>query len=159
MNEQLTRREALVAALAATALGGGALVRPGAARAAATANVGVILPLSRPGDFVAGGNVLKTAQLWAAWVNGRGGVDGQRVVLKIYDDKRDAERGAKAVVKAITKDRCSVILAGWDSAVALAEIEEAHRLGTPFFVSYAWSPDVTGPATPRSCASGRTGTC
>lgn len=149
MNEQLTRREALVAALAATALGGGALVRPGTARAAATANVGVILPLSRPGDFVAGGNVLKTAQLWAAWVNGRGGVDGQRVVLKTYDDKRDSERGAKAVVKAITKDRCSVILGGWDSAVALAEIEEAHRLGTPFFVSYAWSPDVTRAGHPE----------
>ncbi len=143
MNEQLTRRDALVAALAATALGGGALVRPVAARAAATANVGVILPLSRPGDLVAGGNVLKAAKLWAAWVNGRGGVDGQRVALKIYDDKRDPERGARAVVSAITKDRCSVILGGWDSGVALAEIEEANRLGTPFFVSYAWSPDVT----------------
>ena len=143
MNEQLTRREALVATLAATALGGGALVRPVAARAAAAANVGVILPLSRPGDHVAGGNVLKAAKLWAAWINGRGGVDGQRVALKIYDDKRDSERGAKAVVNAITKDRCSMILGGWDSGVALAEIEEAHRLGTPFFVSYAWSPDVT----------------
>jgi branched-chain amino acid transport system substrate-binding protein len=149
VNEHLTRREALVAALAATALGGGALVRPAAARAAATANVGVILPLSRPGDVDAGSNVLKTAHLWASFVNGRGGVDGQRVALKIYDDKRDAERGAKAVVKAITKDRCSVILAGWDSGVALAEIEEAHRLGTPFFVSYAWSPDVTKAGYPE----------
>jgi branched-chain amino acid transport system substrate-binding protein len=149
MDEQLTRREALVATLAATALGGGALVRPVAARAAATANVGVILPLSRPGDLVAGGNVLKAAQLWAAWINGRGGVDGQRVVLKIYDDKHDSERGAKAVVDAITKKRCSVILGGWDSGVALAEIEEAHRLGTPFFVSYAWSPDVTRAGHPE----------
>ena len=50
MNEQLTRREALASALAAAALGGGALLRPASARAAAagTARIGVILPLSKP---------------------------------------------------------------------------------------------------------------
>ncbi|MDX6598423.1 MAG: branched-chain amino acid transport system substrate-binding protein [Gaiellales bacterium] len=150
MNEQLTRREALVAALAATTLGGGALVRPVAAHAAAAAaNVGVILPLSAGGDLVAGGNVLKVAKLWTSWVNGRGGVDGQRVALKVYDDMSHPEPAAKAVAQAITRDHCSVILAGWDSAVALAEIEEAHRLGVPFFVSYAWSPDVTRAGYPE----------
>jgi branched-chain amino acid transport system substrate-binding protein len=150
VDEQLTRRDALVAALAATALGGGALVRPAAARAAtAAANIGVILPLSASADQVAGANVLKVAKLWATWINGRGGVDGQRVTIRTYDDMSRAEPGAKAVARAITKDRCSVILAGWDSAVALAEIEEAHRLGVPFFVSYAWSPDVTKAGYPE----------
>jgi branched-chain amino acid transport system substrate-binding protein len=149
MNEQLTRREALVAALAATAVGGGALVRPRAARAAATARIGVILPLSRPGDQVAGANVLKAARLWADWVNGRGGVDGQRVALNVYDEKADPERGAKAVVRAVTKDHCAAILAGWDSSVALAEIDEAHKLGTPLFVCYAWSADVTKAGYPE----------
>jgi branched-chain amino acid transport system substrate-binding protein len=150
VNEQLTRREALVAALAATTLGGGALVRPRAAHAAtAAANVGVILPLAASADQVPGSDVLKVAKLWASWVNARGGVDGQRVVLKIYDDASQAEAGARAVTRAITKDRCSVILAGWDSGVALAEIDEAHRLGVPFFVSYAWSPDVTKAGYPE----------
>ncbi len=143
MNDELTRREALVAALAATAAGGAVLARPRAARAAAIANVGVILPLSKPGDLVAGGNVLKTAQLWASWINGRGGVNGQRVTLKVYDDKRDPQRGARAVARAITKDRCSVILAGWNSGVAVAEIEEAHRRKTPLFLSYSWSSELT----------------
>ena len=44
---------------------------------------------------------------------------------------------------AVTKDGCAVILAGWDSDVALAEIEEAHRTRSPMFVAYAWSPDIT----------------
>jgi branched-chain amino acid transport system substrate-binding protein len=151
VNEQLTRREALVAALAATALGGGALARPVAARAATTANarIGVILPLSRPGDLVEGRNVLDTARLWADLVNDRGGVNGQRVALKVYDDKRDAERGARAVVHAVTVNRCAVILGGWDSAVARAEIEEAHRLATPLFVSYAWSSEITKAGYPE----------
>jgi branched-chain amino acid transport system substrate-binding protein len=149
MNDHLTRREALVAALAATAFGGGALARPAAARAAATANIGVILPLSKPGDTVAGNNILNAAKLWASWVNGRNGVDGQDVALKVYDDRRNTERGAKAVVSAVEQDRCSVILGGWDSAVVLAEIEEAHRLATPFFVSYAWSSDITKAGYPE----------
>jgi ABC-type branched-subunit amino acid transport system substrate-binding protein len=150
VNEQLTRREALVAALAATALGGGVLARPGPARAAAaTARVGVILPLSRPGDAVAGANVLKAAQMWAEWVNGNGGVDGQRVVLKTYDEKANPDLGAKAVVEAVSKDHCSVILAGWDSSVALAEIEQAHTLRTPLFVSYAWSSEITQASYPE----------
>ncbi len=150
MKEQLTRRDALVAALAATTLGGGALLRPRAAHAATpAANIGVILPLSSSGDQVAGANVLKVAKLWSSWVNGRGGVDGQRVTLKIHDDTGHAEPAAKAVARAITDENCCVILAGWDSGVALAEIEEAHRLGVPFFVSYAWSPDVTKAGYPE----------
>ena len=150
MNEQLTRREALVAALAATALGGGALLRPVAARGAtATATVGVILPLSHPGDSVAGNNILHTAQLWVDWVNKHGGVNGQHISLKVYDDKHDPNIGAKAVVTAVTKDHCSVILAGWDSPIVLAEIEEAHRLKTPFFVAYAWAAGITEAGYPE----------
>jgi branched-chain amino acid transport system substrate-binding protein len=149
MNDHLTRREALVAALAATALGGGAFARPAAGRASATANIGVVAPLSRPGDQVAGGNILKAAQLWVSWINGRGGVGGQPVALKTYDDKNSREGGAAAVVRAITKDHCSAIFAGWDSKVAQAEIIEAHRLATPFFVSYAWSTEITQAGYPE----------
>jgi branched-chain amino acid transport system substrate-binding protein len=149
VNEHLTRREALVAALAAATLGSGALARPAAGRALATANIGVVVPLSRPGDQVAGGNILKAAQLWVSWVNGRGGVGGQPVALKMYDDKNSRERGAAAVVRAITKDHCSAMFAGWDSKVAQAEIAEAHRLATPLFVSYAWSTEITQAGYPE----------
>jgi branched-chain amino acid transport system substrate-binding protein len=143
MHEHLTRREALVAALAAATLGSGALVRPATSRAAETARVGMILPLSKPADTVAGNNLLKPAQLWVDWINGRGGVDGQHVELRTYDDNGRAERGAQNVVRAVSKDKCVVILGGWDSGVAQAEIEQAHNLGTPMFVSYAWSVNIT----------------
>ena len=115
MNEHLTRREALVAALAATALGGQALARPRAARAATAVNIGVILPLSHPGDSVARQQHPQSARLWADWVNGHGGVNGRQVTLKIYDSKADPDRGTKNLVNAVTKDGCAVILAGWDS--------------------------------------------
>jgi branched-chain amino acid transport system substrate-binding protein len=150
VNEQLTRREALVAALAATALGGGALMRPPSARAATAATrIGVILPLSKPGDSVAGGNILKAAQMWADWINAAGGVGGRKVELKTYDEKSKPALGVKAITKAITKDACSAILAGWDSPVVLAEIEEAHKLATPYFVSYAWASEITKRSYPE----------
>ena len=82
--------------------------------------------------------MLKSARLWADWVNGRGGVDGQRVALKVYDDKGDPDRGGKAVVHAVTEDQCAVILGGWDSSVAAAEIAEAHSYRVPMFLAYAW---------------------
>ena len=90
---------------------------PASARAAtATARIGVILPLSKPGDSVAGSNMLKSAQLWVDWVNSHGGVDGQHVELKVYDDKADPRRGVKNVVRGDHEDHCSVILAGWASS-------------------------------------------
>ena len=39
--------------------------------------------------------------------------------------------------------------AGWDSTVVLAEIEQAHKLHTPFFVSYAWSSEITQKSYPE----------
>src|ERR1700704_133927 len=58
VNEHLTRRDALVAALAVTALGGQALARPRPSRAAAMCNIGVILPLSHSPDSDAAANIL-----------------------------------------------------------------------------------------------------
>jgi ABC-type branched-subunit amino acid transport system substrate-binding protein len=143
VNEHLTRRDALVAALAATALGGRALARPMAARAAASVNIGVILPLSHSPDVDAANNILTSARLWADWVNGRGGVLGRQVAIKLYDSRADPARASRNLVHAVTKDGCSVILAGWDSNVALAEIRVAHQYKVPMFVAYAWSPDIT----------------
>jgi branched-chain amino acid transport system substrate-binding protein len=149
VNEHLTRRDALVAALAVTALGGQALARPRAARAAATCNIGVILPLSHSPDSDAAGNILKSARLWVDWVNGRGGVNGSQVAIKLYDSRADPARAGRNLVRAVTKDGCVVILAGWDSDVALAEINVAHEYKVPMFVAYAWSPDITKASYPE----------
>ena len=109
----------------------------------------MILPLSSSGDQVAGGNVLKVAKLWSRL--GQRPRRRRRAARQAQDPRRHGPRrtGGKAVARAITDENCSVILAGWDSGVALAEIEEAHRLGVPFFVSYAWSPDVTKAGYPE----------
>ena len=42
-----------------------------------------------------------------------------------------------------------MILAGWDSRVVLAEIRRRTAWRSPFFVSYAWSPDITKAGYPE----------
>jgi branched-chain amino acid transport system substrate-binding protein len=143
VTEQLTRRDALVAALAVTALGGQALARPRLARAAAVTNIGVILPLSKPADSVAGTNILNSARLWVEWVNSTGGVGGQHVAIKAYDSHAEPNRAVASLLRAVTKDGCVVILGGWDSPVATAEITAAHKQRVPMFVAYAWSQNIT----------------
>ena len=36
-----------------------------------------------------------------------------------------------------------MILGGWDSSVAAAEIADAHSYHVPMFLAYAWDPDLT----------------
>ena len=132
MHEQLTRREALVAALAATTLGSGALLRP----ALCTRRHGHG-PHRRDHAAVEVGRSVggrQRAQDRTAvaidWVNSRGGLDGQRVDARGL--RRQGRSGPRRqnFVRAVNHDHCSVILAGWDSGVALAEMEEAHKLGS-----------------------------
>ena len=40
-------------------------------------------------------------------------------------------------------DQCAVILGGWDSSVAAAEIADAHSYKVPMFLAYAWDPGLT----------------
>lgn len=103
----------------------------------------VILPLSKSPDSAPAKNVLGVAKLWADWVNGRGGVDGQRVVLQTYDSMGNPKLAGKFATRAVTKDGCAMLLGGYDSFDALAEIEVAHQYKVPMFVNYAWSSDVT----------------
>ena len=67
-------------------------------------NIGVILPLSKPADWVAGTNILNSARLWADWVNGTGGVGGQHVAIKAYDSHAEPNRAVGSLVRAVTKD-------------------------------------------------------
>ena len=156
VNEQLTRREALVAALRRD----GARWRgAGAPRGCACGRDGDRqhrrhpARSRKPGDH---GGRQQRAQGGAS--SGPHGSTAAAASTASASPSRSTttsatpQRGASAVVHAITKDHCSLILGGWDSKVALAEIEEAHRLATPFFVSYAWSPDDHEARLPRGRA-------
>ena len=102
------------------------------------ATIGVILPLS-PGNRRTRrrDNVLKS-RTWTAWVNGAA-ASTVSASPSSSTTPRATLSAPQGLCTADHEGHCAIILAGWDSGVALAEIE--RRTGWESrFVTYAWYP-------------------
>lgn len=128
---------------------GAALALPGVASAADPIRLGLVSPLSEPGDARSGAAIKRTADLWVKITNEAGGIDGTPVELAVYDDQGRVEVGASAVERAITEAGVAAILGIWSSSVALAQIEVAHRYNVPILAFYSWTDDLTGKNYPQ----------
>ena len=75
--------------------------------------------LSREGNYVKDGYTL-----WMEEVNKRGGIkvgnDRYKVEIIFYDDKTDAQTGAKLTEKLITQDKVNFLLGPYGSGITLA---------------------------------------
>lgn len=111
--------------------------------------LGLVSPLSEPGDARSGDAIKKTADLWIKETNAAGGVKGRQFKLAVYDDQGKVEVGAAGVERAINDAKASAILGVWSSSVTLAQIEVAKRYNVPLLAFYSWSDDVTGKNYPQ----------
>ncbi|MDQ2802195.1 MAG: ABC transporter substrate-binding protein, partial [Pseudomonadota bacterium] len=144
----LTRRTLLVASstLAAAASFGTALARDWTS---GPITLGLVTPLSEPGDARSGQAILGTAKLWVKIVNAAGGINHRPVELAVFDDAGKVEVGAQGVERAITEKNASAVLGMWSSSVTLAEMEIAKRYNVPLLTFYSWSDDVTAKNYPQ----------
>jgi len=140
---RITRRTLLASTLAAS------LALPVGAQADDPIRLGLVSPLSEPGDARSGAAIQRTAELWAEVVNAGGGIDGRPVELAIYDDQGRVEVGASAVERAITEGNVSAILGIWSSSVVLAQMEVVNRYNVPMLAFYSWADDITGKNYPQ----------
>ncbi|PZO79470.1 MAG: hypothetical protein DI629_08785 [Mesorhizobium amorphae] len=140
----LSRRALLGAAAVLGLLGG-----PLAAQAADPIVLGLVSPLSEPGDARSGDAIKKTADLWVKLANEAGGVSGRPVELAVYDDQGKVEVGSSAMERAITEANASAILGIWSSSVALAQMEVAKGYNVPLMAFYSWSDDITAKNYPQ----------
>lgn len=111
--------------------------------------LGLVSPLSEPGDARSGEAIKKTADLWVKMTNEAGGIDGKKVRLAVYDDQGKVEVGAAAVERAVTEGHASAILGIWSSSVALAQMEVAKRYNVPILAFYTWADEFTGKNYPQ----------
>lgn len=111
--------------------------------------LGLVTPLSEPGDAKSGQAIRRTAELWIKVVNDAGGINKRPVQLAIYDDAGKVEVGAQGVERAITEKHASAILGMWSSSVVLAQMEVAKRYNVPMMTFYSWSDDVTAKNYPQ----------
>jgi branched-chain amino acid transport system substrate-binding protein len=106
--------------------------------------LGVLTPLSPPGDASAGQFIVRGAKMAAEDVNARGGVlGGRKIELVIEDDSGTPEKGAAGFRKLATQDQVSAVVGQFHSSVMAAVQVLAEQFQVPVFATQASAKDIT----------------
>jgi branched-chain amino acid transport system substrate-binding protein len=81
------------------------------------------------------GRQVNAIKLWVDEVNGRGGLLGHKIALRLLDDKSDTQTSIKLYEKLITEDKVDILLAPYSSGIteAVANVNERYKMP---FVAY-----------------------
>src|SRR6266487_5153376 len=109
-----------------------ALTSPAFAQGAV--KIGVLTPLSPPGDASAGQFIVRGAKMGAEAVNTRGGVlGGRQIELVVEDDAGTPEKGVAGLRKLATQDQVVAVIGQFHSSVMLAVQDLAEQFKVPLF--------------------------
>ncbi len=135
-------RRTVMAAVAASSM----LAAFGAYPAAAQDPIvlGVIAPLSPPGETALGQLVKRGAELGAEYLNEKGGILGRKVVLSVQDSAGKNEQGVAAYRKLVTQEKAVAVFGFVHSGVNIAVNEVAKEMGVPTMGTQTGAGDVTG---------------
>jgi branched-chain amino acid transport system substrate-binding protein len=111
--------------------------------------LGALAPLSSPGSYQQGKELLLGMQWAVDDMNDAGGLLGKRVELVIEDTQGKPPAGATAVEKLITRDKVVGVAGEYHSSVCNAEIEVFHRYGIPFVIGSCWFDGLTAKGYPE----------
>jgi branched-chain amino acid transport system substrate-binding protein len=107
--------------------------------------IGVLIPLSPPGDYAAGKRMLWGAELGIKYINEvMGGVLGGRPVqLALEDDQGTPAEGVAGYRRLVTKEGVIAVVGQFHSSVCLAVNEVAKELGVALFSTAASAAKIT----------------
>ncbi len=134
----MKRREIVLAA--ALAAGFGAW---GASAEAQDINVGLIVPLSAPGDATGGQLIRRGAEIGVEMINAQGGVMGKKFKLSVQDSQGTPQAGVAAYRRLVTEDKVVAVPGFFHSSVAIAVNEVAKEMGVPTISVQASASDIT----------------
>src|SRR6201992_3940324 len=126
------------AALAATAAGI-CLSAPAYAQSGEPIKIGVIAA----GQWIAGADTGRGAQIAADEINTKGGLCGRKVEIVTYDNKSLSADSIRAFQRAVSEDKVSAVIASYISEVVLALEPWASRLKMPLITPGAASNEIT----------------
>src|SRR2546430_16232611 len=96
--------------------------------------IGVLTPLSPPGDAAAGQFIVRGAKMGAEDVNARGGVlGGRKIELVIEDDSGTPEKGSAGFRKLASQDQAVAGVGQFHSSVMAAAQGPGERFQGPRF--------------------------
>jgi branched-chain amino acid transport system substrate-binding protein len=120
---RLLPRSGLLAALAGITLFGAPAAR-------ADITIGSVLSVTGPASFL-GDPEKKTLEMVAAEINAKGGINGEKLKLVIYDDGGDANQARTFATRLIEEDKVDALLAGSTTATTMAIIPLAEEAQVP----------------------------
>jgi branched-chain amino acid transport system substrate-binding protein len=106
--------------------------------------IGVLTPLSPPGDAAAGQFIVRGAKMALEDVNTRGGVlGGRKIELVVEDDSGTPEKGAAGFRKLATQDQVAAVIGQFHSSVMGAVQVLAEQFQIPVFSTQASAKGIT----------------
>jgi branched-chain amino acid transport system substrate-binding protein len=112
--------------------------------AQAPIKIGVLTPLSPPGDATAGQFIVRGAKMAAEEINSHGGVlGGRKIELVVEDDSGTPEKGAAGLRKLVSQDHVVAVVGQFHSSVAEAVQDLAEQLKVPVFLTQASAQKLT----------------
>src|SRR5438105_7212027 len=116
----------------------------GPALAQKPVKIGVLTPLSPPGDASAGQFIVRGAKMGAEDVNAKGGVlGGRKIELVVEDDAGTPEKGAAGLRKLVSQDRVVAVVGQFHSSVTEAVQDLAEQLKVPVFLTQSSAKKLT----------------
>jgi branched-chain amino acid transport system substrate-binding protein len=117
-----------------------------ASTAHAEYKIGAILSVTGPASFL-GDPEKKTLEMYVADINAKGGVNGQKINLIVYDDGGNPNQARTFGTRAIEQDKVDALLSGSTTATAMAIIPLAEEAKVPF-INFAGAVQAVFPAKP-----------
>jgi branched-chain amino acid transport system substrate-binding protein len=105
--------------------------------------VGLLVPLSPPGDPTAGQLIRRGAELAVEYYNAKGGVLGRPLKLSVQDTQGRPEGGVAAYRRVVGEDKAVAVTGFFHSSVNIAVNEVAKGMGVPTIGTQTSAADIT----------------
>ncbi|MGA3308897.1 MAG: ABC transporter substrate-binding protein, partial [Xanthobacteraceae bacterium] len=112
-------------------------------QASAQIKIGAVLSVTGPASFL-GDPEKKTLEMYVEAINAKGGVNGQKLQLVIYDDGGDANNARTFATRLVEEDKIVAMVGGTSTGSTLAMIPVFEEAQIPF-ISLAGAVQIIEP--------------
>src|SRR5499426_2591055 len=118
----------------------------GVGQASAQVKVGAVLSITGPASFL-GDPEKRTLEIYVDEINAKGGVNGQKLQLVVYDDGGNADNARTFATRLVEEDKIIAMVGGSTTGSTMAMIPVFEEAKIPF-ISLAGAIQIIQPVRP-----------